>query len=150
MKIYIGADHHGYQLRNTLIEYLGRAGYDVVDDGDTKIDPSDDFPVFAHKVVKDVLSSDDNEARGILICGSGQGMCMAANRFKGIRALLGYDRESVRASRNDDDANILCLPADILKKDVANVLAETFLSTPFGAAPRYARRIKELDDIAGV
>lgn len=150
MKIYIGADHNGFQLRNTLIEYLRRAGYDVVDDGDKRLEPTDDFPVFAHRVVKDVLSSDDADARGILICSSGQGMCMTANRFKGIRALLGYDRESVRASRNDDDANILCLPGDILKKDVANVLAETFLSTPFETAPRYIRRIKEIDDIAGV
>ncbi len=149
MKIYIGADHNGFHLRNSLIEYLRRAGYDVVDDGDEKLQPTDDFPVYAQKVVKDVLSSEDHDARGILICGSGQGMCMAANRFKGIRALLGYDRESVRASRNDDDANILCLPADVLKKDVANVLAETFLATPFGAAPRYSRRIKEIDDLAG-
>lgn len=150
MKIYVGADHNGFQLRNTLVAYLKSAGYDVVDDGDEKRDPEDDFPVFAHRVVKDVISSGDADARGILICGSGQGMCMAANRFKGIRALLGYDRESVRTSRNDDDANILCLPSSLFQKDAANVLVEAFLNTRFAAAPRFVRRIKELDDISGV
>lgn len=149
MKIYIGADHNGFHLRNSLLTYLKRAGYDIADDGDDKLDPQDDFPVFAQKVVKDVLGSSDTNARGILICGSGQGMCIAANRFKGIRALLGYDRESVRSARNDDDANILCLPARLLEKDTANVLVETFLNTPFAAAPRFTRRINELDDMAG-
>lgn len=149
MKIYIGADHNGFHLRNSLLEYLKRAGYEVSDEGDSKLDPADDFPVFAQKVVKDVLTSSDQDARGILICGSGQGMCMAANRFAGIRALLGYDRESVRSARNDDDANILCLPANLLKKDTANILVETFLNTPFAGAPRFVRRIKELDELAG-
>ena len=103
--------------------------------------------MFAAKVAKDILTSDDHDARGILICGSGQGMCMAANRYKGIRALLGYDRESVRSARNDDDANVLCLPSNIFKDDAANSLVETFLNTPFGAAQRYKRRIVEMDDV---
>lgn len=131
------------------MDYLKRAGYDVVDDGDGKLDPGDDFPVFAQKVVTDMLGSTDSDARGILICGSGQGMCIAANRFKGIRALLGYDRESVRSARNDDNANILCLPSDVLKKDTAFALVEVFLNTPFAGAARFVRRIKELDDLAG-
>lgn len=149
MKVFIGADHNGFRLRNELLEYLKRAGYDVVDEGDTKLNPEDDFPLFAAKVVTDMLSSEDSEPRGILICGSGQGMCMAANRFRGIRALLAYDRESVRSARNDDDANILCLPASIFEQDSANVLVETFLNTPFAAAPRFTRRINELDQING-
>lgn len=147
MKIYIGSDHNGFELRNSLLEYLKRAGYDVVNDGDAKLDPADDFPVFAQQVVKDILSSEDKDPRGILICGSGQGMCMAANRFKGIRALLGYDTASVRSARNDDDANILCLPADVLERDKANLLVEMFLNTPFAGAPRFVRRIKEMDQI---
>lgn len=148
MKIYIGADHNGFHLRNTLIQYLQRAGYDVHDDGGDTLDPNDDFPVFAQRVVKDVLGSDDKDARGILICGSGQGMCMAANRFKGIRAVLGYDRESVRSARNDDDSNVLCLPATLFKDDKSlNVVVETWLNTPFAAAPRFVRRIQEMDNI---
>jgi ribose 5-phosphate isomerase B len=145
MKIYIGADHNGFYMRNSLVSYLQRAGYDVIDEGDKELDPDDDFPVFAGKVVKDVLAEADS--RGILLCGSGQGMCMAANRFKGIRACLGHDRESIRASRNDDDANILCLPAKALEKDQANVLVETFLNTPFAGATRFKRRISELDQL---
>ncbi len=149
MKVYIGADHNGFQLGRELLEYLKNAGYDVHDDGGVTLDPNDDFPVFAARVVKDVLSSDDTDARGILICGSGQGMCIAANRFKGIRALLGYDHESVRSARNDDNANILCLPANIFKQDSANALVETFLTTPFAAAPRFVRRLREIDELVG-
>lgn len=147
MKIYIGADHQGFYLRESLIEFLKRASYDVVDEGDFKLDPDDDYPIFAAKVANDLLSSDDHNARGILICGSGQGMCMAANRYKGIRACLGYDRESIRSARNDDDANVLCLPASVLAEDKSNILVETFLSTEFAAAPRFVRRIKEIDNI---
>ena len=146
MKIYIGADHNGFQLQHSLIKYLQRAGYDVVSDVPATLDPNDDFQLFAQKVVANVLQ-DPEHHRGILICGSGQGMCMAANRYKGIRALLGYDRESVRSARNDDDANILCLPARFLKQDIANVLVETFLNTHFEALPRYRRRIQEMDNV---
>lgn len=145
MKIFIGADHNGFALRNALMTYLQRAGYQVVDEGDETFDPEDDYPIIATRLVKDLLGSGDPEARGILLCGSGQGMCMAANRFRGIRACLGYDLVSIRASRNDDDANILCLPAKTLDKDQLNVFVETFLNTKFAAAPRFSRRIQELD-----
>ena len=147
MKIYLGADHNGFYLRNALLKYLKSAGYDVVDEGDQQLDPADDYPIFATKVVKDVLVSEDKDPRGILICGSGQGMCMAANRFKGIRACLGYDRESVRSARNDDDSNVLCLPASIFEKNSANVVVETWLNTPFAEAPRFIRRIHEMDNL---
>lgn len=147
MKIFIGADHNGFRLRNSLISYLKRAGYSVVDDGDKKLNPEDDFPVFAKKVVTNVLSDDDKDSRGILICGSGQGMCMAANRFRGIRACLGYDRESVRSARNDDDSNILCLPSRVLETDEVKIIVETWLNTPFAGAPRFLRRLRELDEL---
>lgn len=147
MKIYIGTDHNGFYLRNSLVEYLKKAGYEVHDESLKDLDPADDFPVFASKVVKDILTSEDTDPRGILLCGSGQGMCMVANRFKGIRAAMVYDRESVRASRNDDDANVICLPAKTLEKDDAKVIVETFLNTPFAAADRFKRRIREMDEL---
>ena len=147
MKVYIGADHNGFYLRNSLIKYLKAAGYEVIDDGDQKLNPNDDFPLFAQKVVSVILASDDRDAKGILICGSGQGMCMAANRFKGIRAALVYDRESARSSRNDDNSNILCLPSKVLEKDTANLITETWLNTAFAKAPRFIRRIRELDEM---
>lgn len=146
MKIYVGTDHNGFSLKISLVEYLRRAGYEVVDMSGERLDPEDDFPIFAQKVVTGILTSDDSESVGILLCGSGQGMCMAANRFKGIRAALGYDRESIRSSRNDDDANVLCLPARHLEKDKTNVLVETFLNTPFSHVGKYQRRLKEIDE----
>lgn len=147
MKVFIGADHNGYQLRQALLDHLKKSGYDVEDEGDKKPEPEDDYPVFASKVVTAMKASSDHEPRGILICGSGQGMCMAANRHKGIRALLGYDQESVRSARNDDDANVLCLPARVMAEDTAMTLVETFLQTPFAGAPRFKRRIREMDDL---
>ena len=147
MKIYIGTDHNGFALHGTLLSYLTRAGYDVQDDAEKRLNPDDDYPVAAAKVIQNMQASDDSDPRGILICGSGQGMCMAANRYRGIRACLGYDRESIRSARNDDDANVLCLPAKTLEKDTANVLVEAFLNTPFSHVGRYQRRIKELDEL---
>lgn len=147
MKLFLGADHNGFVLRNSLLTYLKRAGYEVHDEGDNTLNPEDDYPVFAATVVHNMLASGDDDARGILICGSGQGMCIAANRHKGIRACLGYDRESIRSARNDDDANILCLPAKTLEKDSANMLVETFLNTPFSHIGRHQRRIRELDEL---
>ncbi len=146
MKVYIGSDHNGFHLRESLVTYLHGKGFDVEDEGDAKLDPSDDYPVFAAKVAQAVLASSDDEPRGILICGSGQGMCMAANRYKGIRAALGYDRDSVRLARHDDDANVLCLPARLLQSKETLQLVDLFLTTPFAAAPRFIRRIKEMDD----
>jgi ribose 5-phosphate isomerase B len=147
MKIFVGADHKGFELKEKLVELLGHAGYEAVGVGDDHLDPNDDFPVFAAKVVNAIKTSGDPDARGILICGSGQGICMAANRFKGIRAALGYDRQSARVSRNDDDSNVLCLPADVLKSDEAEVIVQTWLDTPFAAPQRFIRRIKELDEL---
>lgn len=147
MKIYIGADHNGFQLRNNLLEYLRKAQYDVDDEGDFRMDPKDDYPQFASRVATKVLMSEDPDPRGILICGSGQGMCMTANRYRGIRAGIGYDIESARAIRNDEDSNILCLPARSLSKDQAKVIIEAWLNTPFAAAPRFIRRMKEMDEL---
>ena len=149
MKIYIGADHNGFQYREKLLLYLQFKGYEVHDDGTKQFDPTDDFPVLAARVVNDVLGGHTKDARGILLCGSGQGMCMAANRFNGIRAVLGHDEESVRSARNDDDANVLCLPAHSLDEAAIKGLVDIFLETPFAGASRFARRIKELDELHG-
>jgi ribose 5-phosphate isomerase B len=125
MKIYIGADHNGFELKQQLTDFLQRSGHEVVDEGDAKLQPEDDFPQFASRVVSAMLSSDEHDPRGILICGSGQGMCIAANRFKGIRACLCYDLQEARTARNDDDCNILCLSARLL----TNKQAEPIIAT---------------------
>ncbi|HUC95496.1 MAG TPA: RpiB/LacA/LacB family sugar-phosphate isomerase [Candidatus Saccharimonadia bacterium] len=147
MKIYIGADHRGFSLKAKLKEDLIKLGYEVNDDGDKRLDPDDDYPIFAQRVVNDVLSSDDNDARGILMCGSGQGMMMVANRFRGIRAVVGYDNESARASRTDEDSNILCLPSSVFDDKTALSIIHIWLDTEFSKAPRYIRRLREMDNL---
>lgn len=151
MKIYLGADHNGFEYKQKLSEYLKKTGYEVVDEGDTALSPEDDFPQFAGKVVNAMRgdSLDANETRGILICGSGQGMCMAANRFRGIRASLCWDQEEARAARNDDDSNVLCLSSRYLGYDTTAGIVHTWLMTPFAGAPRFKRRIQELDELGG-
>jgi ribose 5-phosphate isomerase B len=147
MKIYIGADHNGFELKRQLADQLQRAGHEVVDEGDVTLNPDDDFPQFAGKVVTSLLAEPDKEAKGILICGSGQGMCMAANRFKGIRASLCWNLEEARSARNDDDSNVLCLSSKYVKPEDASAITTTWLTTPFAAAPRFLRRLKELDEL---
>lgn len=147
MTIYIGADHNGFAMKQAIAEALRHAGYSVHDEGDVKQDPADDFPQFAERVVRAMHASKESDSMGILICGSGQGMCMAANRFKGIRASLGWDVHEARAARNDDDSNILCLPARALTIEAAIRIAETWLATPFAGAARFKRRIRELDEL---
>lgn len=147
MKIFVGTDHNGYPHKDRIVEYLKKAGYDVSLENMGPLNPDDDYPVFAKKVVLDMQSSGDKEPRGILVCGSGQGMCMAANRYKGIRAALGYDFESIRSARNDDDANVLCMSVHTLQQSDAMNLIDTFLKTPFAAATRFSRRIQEMDEV---
>lgn len=146
MKVYIGADHRGYELKTRLIEHLRRSGHEIVDVGDKQLDPDDDFPEFASRLANKLLSDGSTDPRGILICGSGQGMAMAANRFKGIRAALSWNQDSARESRNDDNSNVLCLPANDLKESSAEQIVETWLRTPFAAAPKYIRRLNQIDN----
>lgn len=148
MKIYIGADHNGFQLKQQIVDYLQRNNYEVVDEGNQKLEPQDDFPQFAARVVAALKSSNDQDAKGILICGSGQGMCMAANRYKDIRASLVWDENEARMSRNDDDANILCLPARVIKETDVERIIRVWLTTGFAGAARFKRRIKEMDELS--
>jgi ribose 5-phosphate isomerase B len=147
MKIYIGADHNGYELKEALKRHLTDDGFEVIDQGDKQLEASDDFPLFAARVATAVLGSDDKDARGILICGSGQGMIMAANRYKGIRASLVWNMSEARSSRNDDDSNVLCLPAHEIDERTARGITTTWLKTPFAAAARFQRRINQLDEL---
>ena len=147
MKIYLGADHNGFEYKNQLASALKQAGHEVIDEGDENLKDDDDYPVFAGKVAHAVLADSDPDARGILVCGSGQGMCIAANRFKGIRAALCWDQTEARAARNDDDCNILCLSSRYTSLDEAGSIMTTFLSTPFAGAARFSRRIQELDKL---
>lgn len=129
--------------------YLVKHGYDVEDVGGIVLDPSDDFPEFAQAAALKILGHPDDDARAILLCGGGQGMAMAANRFHGIRASVIWDAYEAKMTRNDNDSNVLCLPSRILEHDSAawQGIIETWLSTPFASAPRYVRRNMQLDEL---
>lgn len=147
MKIYLGADHNGFEMKRQLQAYLQQHHYEVSDEGDLKLDPQDDYPQFAAKVVMAMRGSSDPEPRGVLICGSGQGICIAANRFKGIRASVCHTPDEARSGRNDDDTNVLCLPARLLTARQAEDVLYAWLTTGFAGAPRFKRRIVELDEL---
>lgn len=146
MKIFVATDHRGFNLHQSLMQYLKRAGYEVVDVGDNQLHPADDAPLYTQQAVHKLLAG-QAEDRAILLCGSGQAVCMTANRYKGIRAALGHNVEAARAARSDDDSNVLCLPADHLTSAQAEAVADIWLGTPFSGAARYKRRIKEMDEL---
>lgn len=150
MKIYLGADHQGFHLKEDVLAYLAKHGYEVEDVGDKTLDPLDDFPVFAQAVALKILGSDDKDPRGILLCGGGQGMAMAANRFRGIRASVIWDAFEAKMTRNDNDSNVLCIPSRIFaEQDPAawQGIIETWLNAPFADAMRFKRRNAELDEL---
>lgn len=148
MKIYLGADHNGFEFKQQLGVLLEKHGYNIVDDGNNAFDQHDDYPQFGARVAHSLLADKDDDSRGILICGSGQGICIAANRFKGIRASLCWNVEEAHASRNDDDCNVLCLPSRYISLKTAETVTLAWLMTPFAGAPRFKRRIHELDELA--
>jgi ribose 5-phosphate isomerase B len=151
MKIYLGSDHRGFHLKSKVFAYLSKNDYEVEDIGDAVLDPNDDFPEFAQAAALKIIGDDEkDDPRAILLCGGGQGMAMAANRFRGIRASVIRDAHEAKMTRNDNDSNILCLPADQLEGDDEALygIIETWLNTPFAGAPRYKRRNRQLDELA--
>lgn len=145
MKIFLGSDHGGFDLKTKIFAYLSKNGYSVEDVGDKTPDPDDDYPQFAQAAVLKVLGSDDKDARAILLCRGGQGMCIAANRFRGIRASVVWDAHEAKMTRLDNDSNVLCLPADNIDFKIVPGILETWLTTEFSGAPRHIRRLKEID-----
>lgn len=149
MQVFVGADHAGFQLKGAVMAHLSKRGISVEDDGDRQLDPGDDYPHFAYTVATKVLGSEDNDPRGILLCGSGQGMCIAANRVRGIRAALCWTEEIARETRNDNDSNVLCVPARTLTEEEALHIIDVWLDTPFSGAERHSRRIREIEELYG-
>lgn len=151
MKLFLGADHGGYYLKEKIEAYLTKRGYTWEDVGNKELNPQDDFPQYAQMAATKVLGEDDAaDPRAILICTGGQGMAMAANRFRGIRAAVIWDAFEARECRNDNNSNVLCLPARVLDADGDDLelwkdVIDTWLETPFAGAARYVRRNHELD-----
>lgn len=146
MRIYIGADHAGFKLKEKLIPFLKELGHEVEDKGAFEYNKDDDYPDFIKPVAEAV--SEDKETRGIIIGKSGQGEAMCANRVKGARAMVwyGYDVGMLRLSREHNDANILSLGAGFVNNEKAFDAVKYWLETPFSGDERHIRRIAKLDN----
>ena len=149
MKVFIGADHAGYGLKNILREHLHHAGHEAIDVGAKTLDEDDDYPRYAYAMAAKILGEEDDEARGVLVCGSGQGMSMAANRVNGVRAALAWNVESAVAAREDDNANVLVLPARFITEYAAIEMVDAWLEAKFKSDPKYLRRLDELEQLYG-
>jgi ribose 5-phosphate isomerase B len=143
MKIAIGADHAGFELKNQLGDVLRQAGHHVCDFGVNSAE-SADYPDYAVGVAKAVASG--TVERGVLVCGSGVGMSIAANKVRGIRAALGVNPEEVRLTRAHNNANVLTLGARFTDPPLASELVRTFLETPFEAG-RHERRVAKITQL---
>lgn len=144
--IYIASDHAGFQLKKYLTRFLKvQLKRDFEDLGPAEYNKEDDFPDFAAKVAKKVASK--KNVLGILICGSGQGMCITANKFKGIRAILGYSIEAAEFARKHDHANVLCLAGRVLSNEHAIAILRMFLETEPKKDEKYVRRIEKIKKI---
>ena len=147
MIIAIGADHGGFHLKQTVVVLLKELGHTALDVGAYTDDPSD-YPDFAMAVAKLILRK--KAKRGILICGSGVGACVAANKFPGVRASVCHDTFSARQGVEDDDMNLLCLGARVIGPKLAEEVVKTFLSAEFSNAPRHRRRLRKVKAIERV
>ena len=145
MKIVIACDHGGYPLKQPLIDLLKSLSHEVVDLGAHEYDAADDYPDFA-RYVSQALQHEQAE-RGILICGSGVGASVAANKHKGVRAAVCHDTYSAAQGVEHDDMNVLCLGARIVGEAVALELVKAFVGAKFSAEQRHARRLDKVNAI---
>jgi ribose 5-phosphate isomerase B len=143
MRIAVGSDHRGNQLRSKLISHLQRLGQDVVDQGKAE-NEDDDYPDVAEAVARLVARAEVD--RGILICGTGMGMCIVANKIPGVRAAPCFDEISAELSRRHNDLNVLCLSGDLMGEKLADRLVEIWLNTPFDGG-RHARRLQKITSL---
>ena len=144
--LYLGADHRGFVLKEKIKSWLSLQGILFQDMGAEILNADDDYPDYAEVVAREVAKKPD-ENRGMLICGSGAGVCIAANKFRGIRAALALNFDMARAIRKDDDVNVLCLASDFTNEEDALAIADTWLHMPAGSEERYKRRIAKIGDI---
>lgn len=143
--IYIGADHRGYSLKEKIAKWLFEMSYEFVDLGASNLDPKDDYTKYASEVAS--LVSKDKESLGILLCGSGVGVEVIANKFDGVRAGIGKDPLQVKKGRIDDDMNVLAIAADYTTEKEAKAMLIAFLESRFSAKERYKRRLSDISKI---
>lgn len=143
--IAIGADHAGFSAKERLKQFLSKKKFAVADCGAHSFKKTDDYPDIARSVADAVIKK--NVRFGILLCGSGQGMCIAANKKAGIRAVVAWNTASAKTARQDDDANVLCLPARLLHIRSLERITATWLETSFSGRARHTRRIKKIEKL---
>ena len=146
MMIYIGADHRGFALKGQLKMFLRDSEHEAIDIGAESFVQNDDYPDFASEVGKKV-SENPNENRGILLCGSGVGVDIVANKFSGVRSVLGFSKEQVASARRDDDVNVVSIAADYVTQKAAQDIVLAFLETSFSGEERFLRRLQKIDRI---
>ena len=154
MKIYIGSDHRGFHLKEKIAKWLFEWNYEFEDMGANHLDSKDDYTVYAERVASMMSSHYAKATRGknkyvfgILLCGSGVGVDVVANKFDGVRASIGKSVGQVKAGRNDDDMNVLVIAADFTKEDEAKEMLKVFLETKFDQAIRHKRRLEDIKKI---
>ena len=146
MLIYIGADHRGFELKESLKKFLKDQGYEAVDLGNDHYDESDDYSDFAAKVGQ-AVSDDPESRRGILICRSGAGVDIVANKFKRVRSVLAQNPDQAYLTRNDDDTNVLSLASEFTSEEAAQKIILTWLKTPFSGEEKNQRRLQKIGNL---
>ncbi len=141
MDIAIGSDHAGFHLKSRLRDLLRAEGHNVIDVGATSTEPSD-YPDYAESVARTV--ADGKAQRGIMVCGTGAGSCMAANKVDGVRAAMVFDPVTARLTREHNDANVLCLGERISGVEMVEEIVRVFIGTPFSGSERHIRRIAKI------
>ena len=147
MKIAIGSDHAGFELKENLKKLLKEKGYETDDLGAETFDSQDDYPEFGRKVAQAVASGKYD--RGIIMCGTGIGISISANKVPGVRAAACYTVDMAKVSRMHNNANVLALGGRITAKEAALDIAVAWLETPFSEEPRHARRIRQIEETEG-
>ena len=142
--IAVAADHGGFHLKTLLVEFLKKLGHEVMDLGTNSEEPVD-YPDFARAVAREIRSK--KAEKGILVCGSGVGACVAANKFPGIRAAICHDTFSAHQGVEDDNINVLCLGERVIGPELAKEIVRAWLSASFSAAERHKRRVAKIGEI---
>jgi ribose 5-phosphate isomerase B len=144
-RVGIAADHGGFELKGQLAARLRAAGHEVVDFGDCRLDPDDDYPDFVVPLARAVACGDVN--RGVAVCGSGVGACVVANKVPGVRACLIHETFSAHQGVEDDDLNVICLGGLVVGSELAWELLKIFLAAGFSGAKRHCRRLSKVSEL---
>ena len=145
MRIAIAGDHAGFTLKKNMLPWIVSLGHEVNHLGAFSIDPDDDYPDFAFLVAKEISSGKAD--KGIIICGSGVGACITANKIQGVRAAISHDLYSSHQGVEHDDMNVLCLGSRVINQDLAKKIIESFLDAMFSGHDRHIRRLQKVLDI---